>query len=68
MNVHFFSVLPNMPSRFGVRVLGPREVILQWELPHPIDVFTEGNVTHQVKFRIKPFRNMFQNSPWEMVR
>lgn len=63
----YATVLPNMPSRFGVGVLGPREVILQWELPHPIDVFTEGNVTHQVKFRIKPFRNMFQNSPWEMV-
>lgn len=57
-----------MASNFVVNVLGPREVVLQWDLPHPIDVFTEGNVTHEVTYRIKPFRNMYQNSSWIKVR
>ena len=57
-----------MASNVRAEVLGPRKVILFWNYPHPIDVFKAGKVTQEVKYRMKSFRNIFQNGPWIMVR
>lgn len=62
------AVIPGKASNLRVDVLGPRKVSLKWNLPHPIDVFTYGKVIQEVKYRIKPFRNILQYSPWKVVR
>ncbi|XP_045134889.1 uncharacterized protein LOC123518233 isoform X2 [Portunus trituberculatus] len=63
----YASVIPGKASNFKVDALGPREVILKWNLPHPIDVFTDGKVTQEIKYRIKPFRNIDDYSPWKVI-
>lgn len=63
----YASVIPARASNFRGYVIGPQEVNLSWNFPHPIDVFTDGKVTQEVKYRIKPFRNIDQYSPWKVI-
>ncbi|XP_063875673.1 LOW QUALITY PROTEIN: uncharacterized protein LOC135108509 [Scylla paramamosain] len=63
----YATVIPGKASNFKAEILGPREVIMSWNFPHPIDVFVDGKVTQEVKYRIKPFRNIAQYSPWEVI-
>lgn len=52
---------------FEAEVLGPHEVKFVWKLPYPINVFSYGNVTHELRYRMVPFRSMYEDQHWVMV-
>lgn len=60
----FLLVIPDPAINFEAEVLGPHEVKLEWALPYPMNVFTHGNVTHELKYRMVPFRGMNEDRHW----
>lgn len=65
--LYFSPVIPDPARQVAAEVLGPEEIKLEWKLPHPIDTFTYGNVSHEVRYRMLPFRNMYEGSLWVVV-
>lgn len=63
----YATVIPDPAINFEAEVLGPHEVKLEWALPYPINVFAHGNVTHELRYRMVPFRSMYEDRHWVEV-